>query len=414
MKINLMKPATQDNQQEATMSDILQKAQQHVLDLSNRTNDNRLLYHNYQRTCQIVAHVQKVADAIEVDSETKEIASLAAWLHATGYQKDYDRAVSRSTEIAEAFLSSANYPAKKIRSVINCINASKENNRPDSKAAELFLDGLHGFNATNNFFHHRPLLRLEWELVQGRQLPALEWNQIQLQELLRTSFYTPYGKNQFAPMVAQNILMQKSRVEKNQHSKLQLMDQEDGQIRKFQGLEKKLPGSATQTYFRTNYRNHINLSAIADNKANIMISVNAILISVIISVLSYQNIPETQPMVLLPVVLFLVTALTSLIFAVLSIRPKVTAHNDGKVDLNEARKNIVFFGNFINLSLEQFEEAMDAVLRDGELLYGNMTRDLYFLGKVLDKKYRFLTMSYNIFMVGFVSTVISFLAVLFS
>ena len=409
-----MKPATRDNQQEATMSDILQKAQQHVLDLSNRINDNRLLYHNYQRTCQIVAHVQKVATAIEVDSETKEIAALAAWLHATGYQKDYDRAISLSAEIAEAFLSAANYPAKKIRSVINCINASKENNRPDSKAAELFLDGLHGFNATNNFFHHRPLLRLEWELIQGRQLPALEWNQIQLQELLRTSFYTPYGKNQFAPMVAQNILMQKSRVEKNQHNKLQLLGEEDGQIRKFQGLEKKLPGSATQTYFRTNYRNHINLSAIADNKANIMISVNAILISVIISVLSYQNIPETQPMVLLPVVLFLVTALTSLIFAVLSIRPKVTAHNDGKVNLMEARKNIVFFGNFINLSLEQFEEAMDAVLRDGELLYGNMTRDLYFLGKVLDKKYRFLTMSYNIFMVGFVSTVISFLAVLFS
>lgn len=409
-----MKPATQDNQQEATMSDILQKAQQYVLDLSNRINDNRLLYHNYQRTSQIVAHIQKVASAIEADSETKEIAALAGWMHATGYQKDYDRAISKSVEVAESFLTSVRYPAKKIRSVINCINSSKENNRPDSKAAELFLDGLNGFNATNNFFHHRPLLRLEWELVQGRQLPALEWNQIQLQELLRTSFYTPYGKNQFAPMVAQNILMQKSRVEKNQHSKLQLVGQEDGQLRKFQGLEKKLPGSATQTYFRTNYRNHINLSAIADNKANIMISVNAILISVIISVLSYQNIPETQPMVLLPVVLFLVTALTSLIFAVLSIRPKVTAQNDGKVDLNEARKNIVFFGNFINLSLEQFEEAMDAVLRDGELLYGNMTRDLYFLGKVLDKKYRFLTMSYNIFMVGFVSTVISFLAVLFS
>ena len=409
-----MKPATRDNQQEATMSDILQKAQQYVLDLSNRINDNRLLYHNYQRTSQIVAHIQKVATAIEADSETKEIASLAGWMHATGYQKDYDRAISKSIEVAESFLNSVRYPAKKIRSVINCINSSKENNHPDSKAAELFLDGLHGFNATNNFFHHRPLLRLEWELVQGRQLPALEWNQVQLQELLQTSFYTPYGKNQFAPMVAQNILMQKSRVEKNQHNKLQLVGQEDGQLRKFQGLEKKLPGSATQTYFRTNYRNHINLSAIADNKANIMISVNAILISVIISVLSYQNIPETQPMVLLPVVLFLVTALTSLIFAVLSIRPKVTSKNDGKVDLNEARKNIVFFGNFINLSLEQFEEAMDAVLRDGELLYGNMTRDLYFLGKVLDKKYRFLTMSYNIFMVGFVATVISFLAVLFS
>ena len=53
-----------------------------------------------------------------------------------------------------------------------------------------------------------------------------------------------------------------------------------------------------------------------------MISVNAILISVVISILSYRNIPDTNPMVLLPVVIFLVTGLTSLIFAVLSIRPK--------------------------------------------------------------------------------------------
>jgi hypothetical protein len=57
---------------------------------------------------------------------------------------------------------------------------------------------------------------------------------------------------------------------------------------------------------------------------------------------------------------------------------------------------------------------MDAVLRDGELLYGNMVRDLYFLGKVLDKKYRYLTMSYNIFMIGFIATVITFLIAIFS
>jgi len=46
-------------------------------------------------------------------------------------------------------------------------------------------------------------------------------------------------------------------------------------------------------------------------------------------------------------------------------------------------------------------------------MYGNMTRDLYYLGKVLDKKYRLLTMSYNIFMVGFATTVLFFLIALF-
>ncbi|RMF21352.1 MAG: phosphohydrolase, partial [Bacteroidetes bacterium] len=48
------------------------------------------------------------------------------------------------------------------------------------------------------------------------------------------------------------------------------------------------------------------------------------------------------------------------------------------------------------------------------LLYGNMARDLYHLGKVLDKKYRYLTISYNLFMVGFIATVLSFLVLLFA
>ena len=56
---------------------------------------------------------------------------------------------------------------------------------------------------------------------------------------------------------------------------------------------------------------------------------------------------------------------------------------------------------------------VSTVFRDGELLYGNMVRDLYYLGKVLDKKYRYLTMSYNIFMIGFIATVITFLIAMF-
>ena len=101
-------------------------------------------------------------------------------------------------------------------------------------------------------------------------------------------------------------------------------DDGEGQLRLYQDLEKKMPARAVQTYFRANYRNHINLSAIADNKANIMISVNTILISVLITFLSYRNIGQTQPIILMPVIIFLVTGLASLIFAVLSARPKVT------------------------------------------------------------------------------------------
>ncbi len=88
--------------------------------------------------------------------------------------------------------------------------------------------------------------------------------------------------------------------------------------------------------------------------------------------------------------------------------------NNEKTPKEQIQRNIVFFGNFVPLQLEEYETAMDAMFRDSELMYGNMTRDLYYLGKVLEKKYRYLTVSYNIFMVGFIATVGMFLFTFFT
>jgi hypothetical protein len=94
-----------------------------------------------------------------------------------------------------------------------------------------------------------------------------------------------------------------------------------------------------------------------------MISVNTILISVLISILSYRNITETTPMILLPVVMFIVTGMASLVFAVLSARPKITSLINKKLPPSEIRKNIVFFGNFVRLDLEEYEQAMDELVQ---------------------------------------------------
>ena len=142
-----------------------------------------------------------------------------------------------------------------------------------------------------------------------------------------------------------------------------------------------------------------------------MISVNSILISVLITFLSYRNIAENQPAVLLPVVIFLVTGIASLVFAVLSARPKVTNIN---IDSNTPpQRGLAFFGNFVHLSSEAFTEAVDDMFHSSSLLYTNMVQDLYHLGKVLDQKYRYLSIAYNIFMVGLIVTVLLFLLTLF-
>ncbi len=406
------KPMTEKN------SHILENCADYILELFNKKADSRLTFHNYQHTLGIIAVVEKIAvttlpehTSWNVPPLSLEIAQIAAWFRNVGFLFDYEHPQEHSIKLAKAFLNQQNYASANIEKVVNCLVASASN-RASSIEEQLLLDAINGYQYTADFFDQNPLLRLEWELLQNKQFSTLDWNQIQLQYLLKTTFFTPFGKLFFEPVLANNIFLQKNKVHKNIRSGETSME-EDGSLRKFQGLERKLPSDATQTFFRANYRNHINLSAIADNKANIMISVNAILISVLISILTYKNITETNPMVLLPVVIFLFTGLVSLIFAVLSIRPKVTSLNPEGTQADLAKRNIIFFGNFVHLKLEEYEEAMDAMFRDGELLYGNMVRDLYYLGKVLDKKYRYLTLSYNTFMVGFIATVVTFLVAIF-
>lgn len=163
---------------------------------------------------------------------------------------------------------------------------------------------------------------------------------------------------------------------------------------------------AIQTFFRNSYRSHNSLSALADRKANIMVRLNSLLSSLLL--VFFSEIVESNLTAMVAAVILLVTCLVSLVFAALAARPDVTQHPiQGKPEA--ARKSIFFFGNFIQLELPTYEETMSEVLGRTALIYQNMVRDLYFLGKVLDKKFKQLKLAYNIFIMGFLIAVSTFL-----
>ena len=391
---------------------ILTKAETAVFELFKSNPDSRLVYHNYEFSAKLVDTIKEVAGDINLPLQSVEMLCIAAWFYPTGYLFNYMQPIETAVQNVTKFLEEEDYPkakTEKIKDFIRLIGAKKV---PITSEQEVFHDAFYGLNHGELFSTRSSLLQLEEEFLQKTTFPKEQWIQLQLQKLLQTKFYTPYGKLTFESALADNLLALKGQLQKLKKKKNIFLPEE---LNIFQHIEDKVPDRAIQTFFRANYRNHINLSAIADNKANIMISVNAILLSVMISLLSYQNVAETKPMILMAVLIFFVTGLTSLIFAVLSARPKVTSLNNKVKNEKDIKKNIVFFGNFVHLDLDQYEEAMDAVFRDGELMYGNMVRDLYYLGKVLDKKYKYLTTSYNIFMVGFVATSITLLiAIMFT
>jgi hypothetical protein len=390
------------------VSNIVAEAGEQILHLFDKYADNRLLFHNYAFTQQVLKHTREGCRETGAAAETAEIAQLAAYFLHTGYLLQYADFLRYSLDQAQRFLALREYSENGQRSVLRCMQTVGTGNTPAALEEKILADAVSAA-WVENFAERTPLLRLEREIIQTQTFTKLEWAEWQLQYLLNVRFYTHFAKTKYEPLLGKCIREQKNAIEKLERKvpSTTILEKEG----LFQNLDES-PIRAVQTFFRANYRNHINLSAIADHKANIMISVNSILISVLISILSYRNMADTNPPVVLPVVIFLVTGLTSLIFAVLSARPKVTSFNQNVTSREEKRKNIVFFGNFVHLNLGEYEEAMDALFRDGELMYGNLTRDLYFLGKVLDKKYRYLTVSYNIFMIGFVATVVTFLILL--
>lgn len=163
--------------------------------------------------------------------------------------------------------------------------------------------------------------------------------------------------------------------------------------------------------FRTSYRTHVELSAIADNKSNIMISINGIIISIIIASISSKI--DTNPWLLIPTSLMLITCMTALIYSILAARPRVSKEPVTLDDVRANRSNILYFGNFYKLSREDYVTGIEELMADSKRLYNTMARDLHGLGTVLETKFRLLRIAYNVFMWGLAVSVASYLIVYF-
>jgi hypothetical protein len=137
-----------------------------------------------------------------------------------------------------------------------------------------------------------------------------------------------------------------------------------------------------------------------------MISVNAIIISVVLTILLVR-LPY-YPNYVLPTVALVITCLGAMIFAILATRPSVNEGKFNEEDIRAKKTNLLFFGNFHQMQLEEYQWGMNEMLKDREYLYNSMIKDIYFLGVVLAKKYKLLRISYTIFMFGLILSVIAF------
>lgn len=162
-----------------------------------------------------------------------------------------------------------------------------------------------------------------------------------------------------------------------------------------------------ETMFRVTFQNHIELTALADNKANTLININGIIISLVIALVSPRI--ATNSWMMIPALLLTTGCMVSLGYAIFASRPRILATLISKEMVLKNEAEILFFGNFVNMSIAEFQDTMNELLANRNLLYDNMTRNLYFMGKVLEKKYRLLKYSYTIFFMTLAMAVVFFI-----
>lgn len=391
--------------------DIVKAAEQHIREIMKTGTPADFVYHDIIHTTEVVQASEKIGKKSGLSEGDMEILLVAAWFHDIGYFENCDTHEEKSAAAARKFLTDNNYPENKINRVTSAIMATKLPTSPKDILEEILCDADLLHVGKKEFFDKSELFRVELERRNEGPLGDIEWLNKNLEFVTNHKFYTQFAREQYEEQKNANLL----KLQKKYRKKLSKTKEEDLKSEKLEIEKEKLAVKkdvdkkaerGIETMFRNIMRTHVSFSSMADNKANIMISVNTLLLTAIIAVLARKL--DTNPHLILPTALLTTISLVTLIFAVLVTRPKVTQGTFTKEDIKNKETNLLFFGNFSNMKLEDFSWGMMEMMNDKNYLYTSMIKDFYYLGIVLGKKYRYLRICYNIFMYGLILSVIAF------
>lgn len=364
---------------------------------------NSYTYHNISHTKDVVAAVEIIAAHEGVTEKELEMLLLAAWFHDMGYIHGCQKHEESSVLFLKEFLATQSNAVADQEHVAQLIMTTVYGYEPQNKLEKIIKDADYYHLSKREYVDSCGALRAEWHNLNQKTFSDVEWWQENLNFLTnKHQYYTTFAITNWQPLKDKNKKRLQKKIDKSKRkSKEEVVVAENRK-------KKEKPDRAVDTLFRVTLNNHTTLSGIADSKANILLSVNAIIISIALSILIPKLDSPKNVHLMIPTFIMLMSSVTTIIFAILSTRPKVTKGVFSRQDIENQKVNLLFFGNFYKMPLEEYQWAMNEMMKDKDYLYNAMIKDLYYLGVVLEKKYRLLRLTYNFFMIGIIVSVIAF------
>jgi predicted metal-dependent HD superfamily phosphohydrolase len=383
------------------------RIEEYVRGVFEQMHSPSLVFHNLQHTENVVKRTKEIAGHYNVSEKEMLILYAAAWFHDTGYLfTEPGKHEEMSCDIMKKFMKDLVPDEDIIQEIEGCIMSTKAPRNPKNLLQEIICDadtyhlGTKDFKAMNKKAMQEAKLR-------DNSITTQEFRKGTIAMLKAHVFYTNYCKELLNDRKNKNLQKLEAKAEKKKEKKNK--DEKSAEQVDLSEVEKDKSGlmsKGIQTMLRLTSQNHLKLSEMADRKANILISVNAIIISVILSVLLRKLSTETY--LIIPTILFLTSAVVTIVIAILATRPKVTSGNFTMEGVKEKKINLLFFGNFYKSTYQEYNKAMREMMLDTDYLYGSLIKDIYYLGKVLGQKYKLIRIAYNVFMIGIIVSVIAF------
>lgn len=366
-----------------------------------QNSGSSLLYKNYRYTLDSVVDCRAIAKSENLRREQYELGLIG--LIISNLSLIIENNIAFDTDgLIKAIIESNDFSEKEIEQFKYYIDFFNNDYRPKEIVEKVLLDCKYSHLGLLNGFERMALMRTQKEAVNQNKIDQLEWEHFCKDYFLNHNFYTKYALEHYGNLRSKNFAEIERRIEK-----IQLEQSKGKKVAVDNDLI--LSDKEGENLFKIAFRNYVNLVALADRKAHLLIEVNSILASVIIGFTIKRT--DDSNYYRLPTVLILLVAGFTIFYAILASKPLAEFKND------LPGKEPFFFGsfdridhNFKHVTWEKYFSDINQLFKgDKEFIFSELIRESFQVRKVLSKKFGYLSIAYKIFIFGQLSSIGIFL-----
>ena len=378
-------------------------------------NSEAILYHNLSFVDRITRNIRKICKAENYTDEECLLLDTSLLLYTytfnemklTKISKDEWQKVFKdiTVQVAPALLENAEYTPEEIELIVETLthvfSDTPTNNRLSIALTDALIMDFIGKNGKSHLELH-----YKETLLKDVSISIKKYNNFLIERLSKYQAQTEFARLNIQPKIAVLIhSLEKDQTRFYRQKEIVLkkeLDINDDELKELRKNLKSIKGRDSrgiQTLFRTTSQNHYTLNEMVDKKANIMITVNSIILTVIIG--GVIQIPGSEAATFnMSIAMLSIASFLSVAFAVIAIAPNKTQGRFTMDEIKNKQGNLLYFGNFHDMTVKDYEWGMLQKLNDSDYLYSSLIKDIYFLGQTLNRKYKMIRISLVTFIVG--------------